>query len=148
MATQIGSQEPSILTQEATPSGPSMDGHGVIDLARLAVADVVRLVQLEIQLAKLELREMLAANIRAAIFLAGAGFFGLCLLIAFLVFVPLVFANHVLVAWIEGAVFLVLAAILALLGIRSLKLGPPPRTMTTLKEDAEWAKHLLKRNGR
>ena len=148
MATRIGAEEPRASTTQPIHSQPDADGRGVIDLARLAVADVVRLVQLEIQLAKLEIREMLAANIRAAILLGAAAFCGLCLLISFLVFIPLVFANHVLVAWVEGAVFLVAAAILALLGVRSLKIGAPPRTMTTLKEDAEWAKHLLKRNGR
>jgi len=47
-----------------------------------------------------------------------------------------------------GAVALVLAIVLALVGKGLLKVGAPPKTMTTLKEDAEWAKHLLKRNGK
>ncbi|TMF54955.1 MAG: hypothetical protein E6I22_08760 [Chloroflexi bacterium] len=55
---------------------------------------------------------------------------------------------HVLVGAIETAIFLVLAIVLALVGKGLLKVGAPPKTMTTLKEDAEWAKHLLKRNGK
>ena len=49
---------------------------------------------------------------------------------------------------IETVLFLVLAVILGLIGKGMLKLGAPPKTMTTLKEDAEWAKQVLKRNGK
>jgi uncharacterized membrane protein YqjE len=101
-------------------------GRGLIDLARLAVEDTVRLVQQEIQLAKIELKEMLQSNLKAAVFIPA----------------------HALVAGIETALFLVLAVILGLIGKRMLKIGPPPKTMTTLKEDAEWAKQVLKRNGK
>jgi hypothetical protein len=43
---------------------------------------------------------------------------------------------------------LVGAAILGLTGKNKLKIGAPPKTMTTLKEDAEWARQVLKRNGK
>jgi hypothetical protein len=52
------------------------------------------------------------------------------------------------VAGIETGVFLVLAAVLGLIGKSRLRIGAPPKTMTSLKEDAEWAKNLLKRNGK
>ncbi|HYM51167.1 MAG TPA: phage holin family protein [Candidatus Limnocylindrales bacterium] len=140
---------------EGTPTGVTPDatatanGHrGVIDLARTAVEDTVRLVQLEIQLAKLEIKEMLVANLRAAIMLAGAAFCALLFLVTGLSWLALVLPHHALVAGIEALVFLVIAAMLGLLGARSLKIGPPPKTMTSLKEDAEWARHLLKRNGK
>jgi len=42
----------------------------------------------------------------------------------------------------------VLAIIFGLIGKGMLKIGPPPKTMTTLKEDAAWAKQVLKRNGK
>ena len=38
--------------------------------------------------------------------------------------------------------------IAALVGKSMLKIGAPPKTMTTLKEDAEWARQVLKRNGK
>jgi uncharacterized membrane protein YqjE len=122
--------------------------HGLIDLARVAVEDTVRLVQQEIQLAKIEVKEMLQSNIKAGVFLGIAALCGLLFLIMLLVTIALVIPAHALVAGIETIVFLVLAAILALVGKSMLKIGPPPKTMTTLKEDAEWAKQVLKRNGK
>src|SRR5206468_3785464 len=94
-----------------TTSANGNGRRGLIDLARVAVEDTVRLVQQEIQLAKIEIGEMLRSNLRAAIFLSRL-------------------------------------IILGLLGKSMLKIGPPPKTMTTLKEDAEWAKQVLKRNGK
>jgi uncharacterized membrane protein YqjE len=121
---------------------------GLIDLARLAVEDTVRLVQQEIQLAKIEVKEMLQSNLKAAIFLGIAAFCGLLFIIMLLVTIALVIPAHALVAGIETALFLLLAVILGLIGKSMLKIGAPPKTMTTLKEDAEWAKQVLKRNGK
>ena len=121
---------------------------GMIDLARLAVEDTIRLVQQEIQLAKIELQEMLRSNIQAAIFLALAAFCALLFFVMLLVTLALLIPAHALVAGIETAVFLVLLLIIALIGRSMLKIGPPPKTMTTLKEDAEWARQVLKRNGK
>jgi uncharacterized membrane protein YqjE len=121
---------------------------GVIDLARLAVEDTIRLVQQEIQLAKIEVQEMLRSNIKAAIFLALAAFCGLLFVVMLLVTLALVIPAHALVAGIETLVFLVLVVAFGLIGKSLLKIGAPPKTMTTLKEDAEWAKQVLKRNGK
>jgi uncharacterized membrane protein YqjE len=121
---------------------------GLIDLARLAVEDTVRLVQQEIQLAKIEVMEMLRSNIKAAIFLGIAAFCGLIFFLMLLVTIALIIPAHALVAGIETVLFLVLAVILALIGKSMLKIGAPPKTLTTLKEDAEWAKQVLKRNGK
>ena len=121
---------------------------GLIDLARVAVEDTVRLVQQEIQLAKVELKEMLRSNIKAAVFLGIAAFCGLLFFILLLVTIALIIPAHALVAGIETGLFLVLAVILGLVGKSRLQIGPPPKTMTTLKEDAEWAKQVLKRNGK
>jgi len=122
--------------------------HGLIDLARVAVEDTVRLVQQEIQLAKIELKEMLQSNIKAAVFLGIAAFCGLIFFIMLLVTIAFIIPAHELVAGIETVLFLVLAVILGLVGKSRLQIGPPPKTMTTLKEDAEWAKQVLKRNGK
>jgi len=122
--------------------------HGLIDLARVAVEDTVRLVQQEIQLAKIEIKEMLRSNIKAAVFLGIAAVCGLLFFILLLVTIALIIPAHALVAGIETGLFLVLAVILGLVGKRMLQIGPPPKTMTTLKEDAEWAKQVLKRNGK
>ena len=135
-------------TDSARTTADGSGRHGLIDLARVAVEDTVRLVQQEIQLAKIELKEMLRSNIKAAVFLGIAAFCGLLFFIMLLVTIALVIPAHALVAGIETVLFLVLAVVLGLVGKRMLQIGPPPKTMTTLKEDAEWAKQVLKRNGK
>ena len=131
-----------------TTSANGNGRRGLIDLARLAVEDTIRLVQQEIQLAKIEVREMLRSNIQAAIFLGAAAFCGLLFVVMLLVTIALVIPAHALAAGIETVIFLVLLIILGLWGKSRLKIGPPPKTMTTLKEDAEWARQVLKRNGK
>jgi uncharacterized membrane protein YqjE len=132
-------------------AGESANGNGrrgLIDLARRAVEDTVLLVQQEIQLAKIETREMLRSNLIAAILLGIAAFCGLVFFLMLLVTIAFIIPAHALVAGIETALFLVLAVVLALIGKSRLKIEPPPKTMTTLKEDAEWARQVLKRNGK
>src|ERR1700704_428532 len=136
-------------TGRARATSTSGNGRrGLIDLVRVAVEDPVRLVQQEIQLAKIEVKEMLQSNLKAAVFLGIAALCGLLFFIMLLVTVALIIPAHALVAGIETALFLVLALILGLMGKGMLKIGAPPKTMTTLKEDAEWAKQVLKRNGK
>ena len=135
-------------TDSARTTANGNSRHGLIDLARVAVEDTVRLVQQEIQLAKIELKEMLRSNIKAAVFLGIAAFCGLLFFIMLLVTIALIIPAHALVAGIETGLFLMLAVILGLVGKSRLQIGPPPKTMTTLKEDAEWAKQVLKRNGK
>ena len=140
--------EASAMESARTTSTNGNGRRGLIDLARVAVEDTVHLVQQEIQLAKIEIQEMLRSNIMAAIFLGLAAFCGLVFFLSLLVTIALIIPAHALVAGIETVLFLVLAVILALIGKRMLKIGPPPKTMTTLKEDAEWARQVLKRNGK
>ena len=121
---------------------------GLIDLARRAVEDTVLLVQQEIQLAKIETVEMLRSNLIAAMLLGVAAFCGLVFFLMLLVTIALIIPEHALVAGIETVLFLVLAVVLALVGKSRLKIEAPPKTMTTLKEDAEWARQVLKRNGK
>jgi uncharacterized membrane protein YqjE len=144
MDTASRSSAPETNGRTATANGR----RGFIDLARIAVEDVVRLVQQEIQLAKLELREMVASNIKAAILFSAAAACALLFLVMLLVTVALVIPNHALAAGIETALFLLLAVILGLAGRAKLKIGAPQKTMTSLKEDAEWARQVLKRNGK
>ena len=135
-------------TDSARTAANGNGRHGLIDLARVAVEDTVRLVQQEIQLAKIEVREMLSTNIRGAAMLAAAGLCALLcvvmLLVALIEWIP----NHVLAALVGALIFAIICVVLIFIGKGMLKIGPPPKTMTTLKEDAEWAKQVLKRNGK
>jgi uncharacterized membrane protein YqjE len=139
----------SSATESARTTATNANGRrGLVELARMAVEDTVRLVQQEIQLAKIEIKEMLRSNLQAAIFMGIAGLCGLLFLIMLLVTIALLIPAHALAAGIETAVFLILAIVLGLVGKGMLKIGAPPKTMTTLKEDAEWARQVLKRNGK
>lgn len=135
------------------PPESGQDGQRrLVDLTRVAIEDVLRLVQQQVQLARLEVKEMLVSSVKAGALLAAAGLMGLLCLVSLFVTIALVFplppSPHAIVAGIETVVFLGLAVVLGLIGKSRLRIGPPPRTMTSLKEDAEWAKHLLKRNGK
>jgi uncharacterized membrane protein YqjE len=135
-----------------SPESRQNGQRGLVDLTRVAVEDILRLVQQEIQLARLELKEMLISSAWGGAMLAVAGLLGLLFLVFLFVTVALVFplpaSPHALTAGIEALVFLVLAVVLGLIGKSRLRIGPPPKTMTTLKEDAEWARNLIKRNGK
>jgi len=140
---------PRASAQESARATTNSNGRrGVIDLARVAVDDVIRLVQQEIQLAKVEVKEMLSSNIKAAIMLAVAAVCALLFFIMLLVTIALIIPAHALVAGIETVVFLILLVVFGLMGKSMLKIGPPQKTMESLKEDAEWAKHRLTRNGK
>jgi uncharacterized membrane protein YqjE len=143
---------PDAPRKVVAPESGANGRRGLVDLTVLAVEDILRLVQQEIQLAKLELKEMLVSSAWGVALLAAAGLFALLFLIFLFVTLALVFplpaSPHALAAGIETGVFLVLAAALGLIGKSRLRIGAPPKTMTSLKEDAEWAKNLLKRNGK
>ena len=135
-------------TQSSDTRANTDSRRGVLDLTRTAVDDLVRLVQQEIQLAKVELKEIAISGLQGGAMLAAAG---VCLLVCFilaLVAIALVFPPHALIAAIEAAIFLGAAIILALVGRSRLKIGPPEKTVTSLKEDAEWARRLLRRNAK
>src|SRR5437868_9957251 len=92
-------------------TGTSTNGsgrRGLIELARVAVEDTIKLVQQEIQLAKIEIQEMLKSNIKAAVFLAIAGLCALIFFIMLLVTIALLIPAHALVAGIETVIFLLL----------------------------------------
>ena len=139
---------PRPSTQESTRGTNRNGQRGVIDLARVAVDDVIRLAQQEIQLAKVEVREMLGSNIRAAIMLSIAAVSALFFFVMLLVTIALIIPAHALAAGVEAIIFLILVVIFGLMGKSMLKIGPPQKTMESLKEDAEWAKHRLTRNGK
>lgn len=116
-------------------------------------ADAQRLVQLEVQLAKEEIWDLVKTNLIAIVMLsvaALAGIFALYTLVAMIVFGALSFLFHrgmghdaialavVLVVW--GAV----AVILGLMGKSRLVFKMPEATIQTIKDDMTWAKAQIK----
>jgi hypothetical protein len=100
----------------------------------------------EVELAKVEIKRDVAAAGKGAGMFGGAGLAGLIGLLFLSVSaafgvahfdVPLGCAFFAVVA-----VYVLIAGVLALRGKKSLsKLGPPTKTIETLKDDAAWAKH-------
>ena len=115
------------------------------DLVAAATQNLSTLMKQEVALAKLEIkREVLAAG-KGAGLLGGAGaagalgglFLAIALAFGLAEFMPN-WAGFLIVA----VLFLVVAGGLALVGKKSLtKVGPPEKTIETMKDDVAWAKH-------
>ena len=119
------------------------------DLAADAVQTVHRLIDLEIALAKQELRELATTNAIAAACIAAAGLLAvLALLVALPVMVVLVVPWHWQAALVWALAYLVVGGGLALYGRSRLTLRLPTRTLGSLKENKEWAIHQLRSNRR
>ncbi|MBO0703275.1 MAG: phage holin family protein [Candidatus Dormibacteraeota bacterium] len=112
---------------------------GTTDLARGLVDDAQKLVELQLQLAKTELRGL---AIRNGIAIGLLAFAALLLVFAIFAGVPLIVVevvpNHILTAIIFAAAYAFVAIILAVVGRYTLKLKPPQRTIDALKETKEW----------
>lgn len=123
-------------------------GGGIPDLVGEITTDAERLIQLNVELAKEEARELAVRNgIAAGLLMAG----GLFALLAIFVAVPV---SLVLLSgrWWAGPVwagaYLLLGIILLLVGRALLRLQPPRRTIESLKETKEWVVHQLRSSAR
>jgi len=104
------------------------------------IEDVQRLVRLEVELAKQELKELAISNGIAAGLFVGAGLLGLlALLVALPVCLVVVLPWHwqAALAWL--IIYALAAAGLAIVGRAKLRLEVPRRTVESLKETKEWA---------
>ena len=130
-------------------TGESSSGSGEKSLGELvatATKDLSVLVQQEVALAKTEIKKEVAAAGKGAGMFGGAGITGLFALI--FLSISLAYAISwfgIGLGWgffIVGMLYLVVAAVLALLGKKQIsKVGPPAKTIATVKDDVAWAKH-------
>jgi hypothetical protein len=116
------------------------------ELVSAATRDLSTLLRTEVQLAKVEIKqEVKAAGTGAGLF-GGAGFAGLMALI----FLSISAAYGI--SWLGvplgcafftvGALYLLVAAALALTGKKKIaQVGPPEKTIETVKDDIAWAKN-------
>jgi uncharacterized membrane protein YqjE len=141
-----------MTTTERAPSNGArpLEGRPTGELLASISTDVVTLVRQEVELAKLEVTEALAARMVAMAVGAVAGVFAILLLVFLglaasqaLTYVIPSWAARLVVASAFGAVVL-MALPLALRLLRKPELRPA-ETMRTTKEDIEWAKAQLKR---
>lgn len=115
------------------------------ELVSRATGDLSSLMRQEVELAKLEIKQDVVAAGKGAGLLGGAGGAGL-LAVLFLSAGAAFGIGEALGTWagflIVGAGYLLIAAVLGLKGKKSLgKVGPPTKTLATVKDDVAWAKH-------
>jgi putative superfamily III holin-X len=119
------------------------------ELAAEVVQDVHRLVDLEVMLARQELKELAITNAIAAASMAAAAIFAI---LAVLVALPLVLVEVVPWHWQAALVwtfaYLFLAGVLYLFGKSRLRLPLPTKTLDSLKENKEWALRRLRSTSR
>ena len=115
------------------------------DLVATATRDLSSLVRQEIELAKVEIKRDVVAAGKGAGGLGAAGFAAV-LGVVFLGVAAAYALGRVVPLGVGfllvGVGYLLVAGLAALLGVKSLKrIGPPRRTVESLKDDAAWAKH-------
>lgn len=125
----------------------SSDDQSLGELVATATRDLSLLIHKEVELAKTEIAgELKKAGIGAGL-LGGAGFIGFFALLLLCVAGALgLSAGTGIPTWAGflcvGGAFAGAAGLVALLGLGSLvRVGPPQRTIRTVKDDLEWAKH-------
>jgi len=122
---------------------------GARELVASVISDVQRVVALEVALARQELKEIATRN---AIAVGLMAFGGLLVLLAVLVAVPSLVVILVPWHWQAAAVwigaYVVVGALLLLIGRSRMRIGLPPRTVASLKENKEWALRRVRSNGR
>ena len=116
------------------------------DLFKELSNDSSRLIQDEMQLARLELRQSVstlagaAGKVGIAAVLAIPGL--LALTAALVIGIGLLIGSYWVSALIVGVVILIVAGILAQRAVAAFKRGLAPReTIRTVREDVDWAKH-------
>lgn len=130
----------------ATTDRPGGSEPSLGELVAHATQDLSSLLRQELALAKLELKSEVKSAGKGAGMLGGAGFAGLFAL----VFLSISAAYGI--SWLGvplgwgfftvGLLYLLAAAVLALGGKKNLqKVGPPERTIESVKDDVAWAKH-------
>jgi uncharacterized membrane protein YqjE len=121
-----------------------IEGRSLGELVGRLSQDFTRLVRLEIALAKTEAKEEAARAGKGVGMLGGAGVAGNLALVFVSLTVMFALAEAMDLVWaalIVTVVWVVVAAVLASMGRKSLKsVQPLPKTTQTLKEDAQWAK--------
>jgi len=159
---EVGMADPSVRSSTGATSQPQRSAaptqsnggddaaatgdESVAELLKALSTQTTTLVHQEIELAKAELRADAKNAARAGVMFAVAAVFGAFLLVMLLIALGEGLVAAGLWRWaaylVIAGVLAVLAGIVAVIGLRSVKsLGPPERTITTAKDTLAWAKH-------
>ena len=126
--------------------GTDTSGASVGQLMSEIAADLSSLMRQEVELAKAEIKEEAAKAGKGAAMLGGAAYGGHMVLLFGTLALVFAIGSRIGLGWaalILTAVWAVVAAVLAARGRAQLRrVNPKPeRTVQTLKEDAQWARH-------
>ena len=125
---------PGVQTHPAGATGRSSD------LVAALVHDAQRLVNLEVALAKHEVKDIAVANAFAAGMVAGGGLLALLgVLVAIPTFIVFLVPWHWQAALVWAVAYLLVGTALALYGKSRFAVRLPARTLESLKENKEWA---------
>ncbi|MET7451513.1 phage holin family protein [Streptomyces sp. NPDC005574] len=132
-----------------TPAGPQAQDKSVGQLLSVITSDLQTLFRQEVELAKAEVKEEATKAGKAAGMYGGAGFAGYMVLLFLSLAAVLGLSNVMDGGWaalIVTAVWAVVAAVLYQRGRTEMRtVSPKPeRTVETMKENAEWARHPTK----
>lgn len=145
MAEPLGSASAHGGTHRRSAGAAGAAGPSLGELVATATRDLSTLVHKEIELAKVEISgEVKKAGLGAGLF-GGAGFLGFLATIFLSIALAFGIGHFTGLGWgflIVGVLYLLLAGIFALIGKKQIsKVGPPARTIETVKDDIAWAKH-------
>jgi hypothetical protein len=119
------------------------------ELAAEVVQDVHRLVDLEVMLARQELKELAITNAIAAACIGAAGILAiLAVLVALPMLVIEVVPWHWQAAMVWAVAYVLLAGALILFARSRLRWRLPTKTLDSLKENKEWALRRLRSTSR
>jgi uncharacterized membrane protein YqjE len=130
---------------QAQPPRQSMIG-----LVRQLVSGMVELARLEVTRGRQELGQM-ADEVKAGLLLTGVAFglLFMALMVLLIFLVTALAAVSGLPQWVIALFALVFligtGGLLAYMGIKRIRVGPPDETIQAVQEDIEWAKRLLRR---
>ena len=126
------------MDSQHTSTRPA-DDRSLGELVASATRDLSQLVHKEVELAKVEIKKEVAAAGKGAGLFGGAGLTGLFALLFLSAALAYGIGALIGFGWgllIVGVAYLVAAAVLALSGKKQIsKVGPPERTIETVKDD-------------
>ncbi|MGH2718471.1 MAG: phage holin family protein [Actinomycetota bacterium] len=132
------------MRHAADTASSNGQGGGISGTISTLVADVERLVRLEVELAKQEITGLLKRNAAAVGMLVGALFGLFFAFIMFQVWLIVLIPHHAIVGGAIAGFWFLAALTLALIGKSRLKIEPPRATIQSLKDDLEWVKQQIK----
>lgn len=121
------------------------------ELVATATRDISQLLRKEVELAKVEIKREVSAAGKGAGLFGGAGFAGLFALIFLSIAAAYALGTLVPLGWgffLVGLIYLIAAAVLAFTGKKKIsQVGPPEKTIETVKDDLALAKNPTRSSG-